>query len=130
MRKHCDPFEGCWSDINKPLRLAEVELCLVSGTENAHSPFPVPWAAPKLPERQCRQRHAQKIAWFAKHGFTKPLEVDVGVPQLGCHVRWFVQDGNHRLASAIFRQEVLGEDPWLPLFVSGSVDYAKQLGLW
>lgn len=130
LRQYCDPFTGCWHDISKPLRIEEVEQCLLAGDEQQHAPFPPAWAPRQLPEAQCRERHIQKIAWFARNGFTKPLEVDVGIPHMNCYVKWFVQDGNHRLAAGIVRLHLLGEDPWLPLSVGGSVDYAKQLGLW
>jgi hypothetical protein len=129
VRRHADPFVGCWDDIGHPVSLDEVDDCLARGAEFLHAPFyPPTYGAVARGER--RFEHIQKIAWFARHGFQEPLEVDVGVPFLGCHVRHKVIDGNHRLASGIYRLERLGEDPLLPLSVGGDVEYARSLGLW
>ncbi len=49
--------------------------------------------------------HAGRIAWLMIHPSQEPIEIDVGVPHLGCHVDWLVQDGNHRLAAAFMRRE-------------------------
>ena len=129
VRELCDPFEGCWQDLSTPMTMAEVEDVLRTGTEVMHLPFEQDFSSSPLFRPPSRRHHAEKIAWFARYGFQEPLDIDVGVPSEGCHVRWFVQDGNHRLAAGIVRQVLLGEDPWLPLEVSGSLDYAKDLGL-
>jgi hypothetical protein len=130
LRAICDPFEGvCWRDLSAPLQLQEVDAVLEAGTEKLHAVFSPATAGGKGREAEDRLLHAQKVAWFARHGFQEPLDIDVGVPIFGCHVRWKVQDGNHRLAAAIYRQERLGEDPWLALVVSGSINYARELGL-
>lgn len=66
--------------------------------------------------------HAGRIAYFVKHGWKDAIGIDVGVPSLGCHVRWPVQDGNHRLAAAIYRgDKVIFAD------IDGSVAYAAEL---
>ncbi len=129
VRTYCDPFEGCWVDIDRPITLQEVADCLQRGEEKGHAPFA--WSSGGgASDLAKRQRHIEKTAWFVRQGFQQPLELDVGIPSMGCYVSWYVQDGNHRLAAAIFRQETMGEDPWLPLSVSGSINHAKQLGLW
>jgi hypothetical protein len=130
VRQYCDPYQGCWPDLAKPISVKEVEQCLRAGAEKEHAPFRDWFANHRDDAAVNRQMHVEKIAWFARYGFQQPLEVDVGIPSMGCYVDWFVQDGNHRLAAAIFRQEHLGENPWLPLSVGGSVNYAKDLGLW
>lgn len=66
--------------------------------------------------------HAGRIAYFVTHGWEDPISVDVGVPSLGCNVRWPVQDGNHRLAAAIYRN-----DDAILADVDGSVAYAAEL---
>lgn len=66
--------------------------------------------------------HAGRIAYFVKHGWKDAIHIDVGVPSLGCHVWWPVQDGNHRLAAAIYRG-----DKTILANVDGSVDYAVEL---
>lgn len=125
----CSPFEGCWPQLSRPLRVAEVLTELESGRARLHAPFEFHLAQGADDERAWRRLHAQKVAWFALNGFQHPLEIDVGVPALGCHVGYPVIDGNHRYAAAIVRREVLGEDPWLPASVSGQVSYMKELGL-
>jgi hypothetical protein len=66
--------------------------------------------------------HAARIAWLVVNGWDDPIEIDVGVPSLGCHVRWPVLDGNHRLAAAAFKK-----DKHILANVSGEVEYAAQL---
>ena len=69
-----------------------------------------------------RRYHIQRIAWLAVNGWTDPIQIDVGVPELCSHVDWIVIDGNHRLAAAIVRG-----DKTISAAVSGSVGYALQL---
>lgn len=97
LRGVCDPFAGVcwWQDLDRPLTLAEV-----------HRAAPVPpskawdaWPPPPCP----RETHAGRVRWFVEHGWRTPIAVDVGVPNLGCHVSWPVIDGNHRFAAAIVR---------------------------
>lgn len=130
--KYGDPFGGCWRDIDSRIRLEEIDECLAKGEERLHEP--TSWAVllRLTPEQalQRRREHIQKIAWFVRNGFQEPLEVDVGVPFLGCHVEHKVQDGNHRLAAALYRSRRFSEDPWLPLSVAGDIAYAVRLGLW
>lgn len=49
------------------------------------------------------QQHVERVAYLVVHPSDAPIEVDVGIPSLGCHVDWPVTDGNHRLAAAIYR---------------------------
>lgn len=67
------------------------------------------------------REHARRIAWFVRHGWSEPLDIDVGVPGLWVP-RWCVMDGNHRLAAALVsrRSHVAAQ-------VSGSVEYAWEL---
>jgi hypothetical protein len=68
------------------------------------------------------ENHAARIAFFVKHGSDHPIEIDVGVPSLGCHVDWIVTDGNHRLAAAIYARR-----PLIKASVGGDLDYAKKI---
>lgn len=129
LAQYCNPFKGCWMELSKPLAYFEVEEVLADGLEQLHPPFASAYSLSRLPELQVRQMHAEKVAWFVRHGFQHPLQVDVGVPSLGCHVSYIVDDGNHRLAAAIYRQHALNEDPWLPVALCGDTNHAKQLGL-
>jgi hypothetical protein len=51
-----------------------------------------------------------------------PIEIDVGVPSLGCNIDWPIYDGNHRLGAAIYRN-----DEYIPVEISGDIDYAMNL---
>lgn len=125
---HCDPYEGCWPELDRPLTLRDVQRHLDRGVGELEPPFELRWT--ELPsQRELRQKHARKVAWFVQNGFQKPLHIDVGVPSLGFYPAWLVTDGNHRLAAAVFRHREYGEDPLLPVSVCGSVDRAKVLGL-
>ncbi len=69
-----------------------------------------------------RKDHIQRIAYLVVNPSDKPIEIDVGVPGLGCNVMWPIDDGNHRLGSAIYR----GLE-FVPTSISGDVDYAVEL---
>ncbi len=57
----------------------------------------------------------ERIAFLVKYGWSKPIEVDVGVPGYDRGASWIIQDGNHRLAAADYRR-----DPHIAVEVSGS----------
>lgn len=67
-------------------------------------------------------RHIERIAYLVLNPAEDPIEVDVGVPELGYHSHWFIQDGNHRFAAALFRG-----DSFISACVSGSLNYAREL---
>jgi hypothetical protein len=109
----CNPFECYpWGGTGR-ISFRDVESALISLREEAS--LPVSWDAPVWMQ-------AQRIAWLVKHGWSDPIDIDVAVPSLGCHVPWPVLDGNHRLAAAIFlgHKEILAD-------VSGSLDFAEEL---
>lgn len=59
----CDPYKGCWLDINTPITLDEITDCLNRGepalTDTEHQIWkPIPSDA--------RERHIRKIAWFVQ----------------------------------------------------------------
>lgn len=66
--------------------------------------------------------HAGRIAYLIENEAEDAIEIDVGVPAMGCHVGWLIQDGNHRLAAAIIaRRETIKAN------VTGQLDYANHL---
>ncbi len=70
-----------------------------------------------------RDHHHARVAYFVRYPeLIDPIEVDVGVPALGCHVDWPITDGNHRFAAAIY----LGL-PTIPANVSGDLNYAEEI---
>lgn len=129
LARYCDPFEGCWVELDEPLRLPDVDAALELGPPLKLAP-PFRFRSWDPPSQEVlRARHAQKIAWFVLNGFSKPLEIDVGVPSLGVYSSYLVQDGNHRLAASLYRLRRWNEDAWLPVCVGGSLSYAVELGL-
>lgn len=68
------------------------------------------------------EEHIERIAYFVINDWKDPIDLDVGVPSLSCFVDWFIIDGNHRFASAIYRKRKT-----VPCLISGSIDYAEQL---
>ncbi len=66
--------------------------------------------------------HEARIAWFVKHGWSDTIQLDVGVPSLGYCADWIVEDGNHRLAAAIYRG-----DKTINCGISGDLCYADEL---
>ena len=66
--------------------------------------------------------HAKRIAFLASQGWNDPIEIDVGVPGMGCYPVWPVQDGNHRLYAATVRN-----DEHIVVSVSGDLNHAARL---
>lgn len=65
--------------------------------------------------------HACRIAWLVQHGWDDPIEVDVGVPHMGCYPEWPILDGNHRVYAAAVRG-----DKEILVTVAGDLGYAAQ----
>lgn len=66
--------------------------------------------------------HINRIAFLIRNGWNDPIEIDVGVPSLGCYVDWAIIDGNHRLYAAIYRG-----DTHIKANVGGDLNYVKAL---
>ena len=127
----CNPFSA-WGDIERPILKKEIRACLKAG-EEALCETPL-WTSRlghatsdghPMASDEIRQNHIRKIAYFARHTATTPIELDVGIPSMNCHVEHLVQDGNHRLAGALIRG-----DATIAARVGGSVEHAQSLGLW
>lgn len=103
----CNPFEACpWGEAvtREDVRQALAEGRLV--------------AAP-LPNNI--GDHAGRIAYLVQNMASDPISVDVGAPDLGCHVEWPVVDGNHRLAAALYRGDATLAVSW-----SGSENFFRE----
>lgn len=108
----CNPFRSTpWQ---KRVTRAMVATCLGRNALCAHPVGGSPGVT--------ADTHAGRIAYFVWHSWHDAIEIDVGVPRLLCHVRWMVQDGNHRLAAAIYRG-----DPAILADISGDTQYAAEL---
>lgn len=106
----CNPLlDSPWASRVSP---AQVRKCLEKGRLQS-APVPISASA---------YLQAGRIAYLVTNGWGDPIELDVGVPALGCHVSWLVDDGNHRLAAAIFRG-----DATILSNISGSVSHAAEL---
>ena len=129
LMKHADPYCGCWMDIgDEPITLEEVHEYLMTqgGLEPA---WDVYTTCHDEDEEHMRKLHVQQIAWLVSQQDFSPLDLDVGVPGL-TYPQHIVQDGNHRLAAAIYLLKYRYQDNLLPLMISGSVKHAMNLGLW
>jgi hypothetical protein len=76
----------------------------------------------KHPYSGSREDHLRRIAHYVVSGWIDPIEIDVGVSTLGCHVDWVIQDGNHRFAAALYRgdKEILAG-------LTGDLNYISEL---
>ena len=127
LMKYCNPF-GCWPELTKPITKKEVHECLRRGEEELVTTplaLELSFFDEPLDAELLRQNHIKKIAYFAKNTPTKSIQIDVGIPSLGCFVGYFIEDGNHRFAGSI----VVGRDT-IQCCISGSTDHIKELGLW
>ena len=120
LQRLCNPFkDNCWMGLSRPITRSEVRRAIqerkLLKPDSRDREFGAEYK---------RHEHVQKIAYFAVNGWKKAIVIDVGVPSLGCHVDWLVDDGNHRLAAAIFRQ-----DEFIRASISGATQFAKELGL-
>lgn len=110
-------LEVCNPLVTSPWRVGRVSEAMVRRCirDKRFQPHPVGMSA-------SRYVHAGRIAYFAVHGWDDSIDIDVGVPSMGCHVKWPVQDGNHRLAAAAVRG-----DEMIKAEIGGSIDYASEL---
>lgn len=110
-----NPFDHpVWWGMKSPITREEVAHALAKGL--LQSKVSHIW------RRSTRLGHIRRVAYFVQHGWEVPISIDVGIPSLGYHVEWIVDDGNHRLAAAFYRK-----DPTVRISVSGQIDYAEEL---
>lgn len=98
LRRLCDPFAyPPWEDIAR-LTIDGVRQAMQEGFVLAQA-----YSGAHRVSAWSTDQHLARIAYLAQHGWSEPIDVDVGVPHMGCVVEWPVLDGNHRLAAAIVR---------------------------
>lgn len=127
LQEYVNPL-GCWAELESPITKKEVLVCLLNNDEKlTYTPlhYENAFAKENLSKEECRKRHIQKIAFFIKNDFSDPISLDVGIPELNAYVSYYVDDGNHRLAASILK----GKES-VNAHIQGSVEYAKELGLW
>jgi hypothetical protein len=114
--KICNPLEYvCWCDLDTPITPEEVFEYSNNNpglTQHIQS------------EKFTRLDHIKKITYFLQNDALDPIEMDVGVPALGCYIEWMIMDGNHRFFAAILKNQTN-----VRVGISGCISYAKELGL-
>lgn len=88
--KFCNPFEvPVWWELKTPITIEEIKEAIENESyKNANKPF-----SKMFPNRE---NHINRIAYLVKHPATDPIEI-------GSEGNWLINDGNHRLAAAIYR---------------------------
>lgn len=129
LKAYCNPFK-CWFELESPITKKDILICLEQGKEGlVETPLVLSDLYGKNKENfkadLARENHIRKIAYFVKNKAIEPLSLDVGVPNAGCFVDYFLQDGNHRFAAAIIKN-----DKEVHCHISGSSNYIKELKLW
>lgn len=128
LQNQCNPFSA-WMEIDSEIQKEEVLKCLELGLEEVvNTPLALDAyfdTGKPLNPLEARHNHIKKIAYFVKHGFDNPIDLDVGVPSMGCYPNHLIEDGNHRFAAAIIRGEKT-----IKATIMGEGEYAKELGLW
>lgn len=110
------PFEyHVWSEFKRPITRAEVSHRIQLGDFEAN-----PYDLSKISWR--RKDHIRRVAYLVVNPSGDPIDIDVGVPALGCYVPWPVRNGYHRLGAAIYRM-----DEFIPINFSGDLGYAVEL---
>lgn len=125
-QKRCNPFDdidfmgtgfvaNCWG-VNGKITRNDIKIAIK--TSNLISP------GANNNSLDSSLEHIARIAWFVVNGWNEPIDVDVGIPSLGCYPAWPLEDGNHRFAAAIFRG-----DCFILAYVSGATSEIQKF-LW
>lgn len=117
LKQFCNPFETpCW-ETKTPVLYNEVKRAVTSNctllSQYSSSVEPPKWS---------KKKHIERIAHLVINPDYTPIEIDVGVPSLGYCSEWFIVDGNHRFAAAIFRGDLT-----ILATCSGQVDLIENL---
>ena len=113
--KHCDIYKDNPWNYSIDIKLTHVQECIENNVFEYRS-FDT-----MSDDNKESYHHAARIAYLVINPDFKPIEIDVGIPGI-CDIDWFIMDGSHRLAAAIYRK-----DKFINADVSGSVDLAKRL---
>lgn len=106
-----------WFEVTKPITKKEVAGAIRAGF---FFDRPLNGGQAFLPEG-IRTLHIWRVAYLVVNPDPRPIFVDVGIPHMGVYIDWIVDDGNHRLAAAIFRQ-----DKTIPASISGCVRTIRE----
>lgn len=116
LQELCDPAKGDpWGFQITP---GEVAQAVEEGRFRA-----TPWKSfPNQFTKEERQYHIERVAYFVVNGWTDPIDLDVGVPSLGCYISWMILDGNHRFYAAVIRNDLA-----IHSTLSGDLNYAQEI---
>lgn len=126
--EYANPLKGCWPELKSPITIKEVRDCIKNNQQElveTPSWIVIALNEKKYPEQLVRENHIKKIAFFVVNEVKEPIHIDVGIPSLGGHVDYIIDDGNHRLAA-----EMIKVSKTIKAKVSGEVSHAQSLGLW
>ena len=88
----CNPFESVvWRGLQTPILLSEIDDAIESNAyQDANKPYSKMFIS--------RKEHIKRIAYLVINKQTDPIEIET-------EANWLVNDGNHRLAAAIYRND-------------------------
>lgn len=115
LAENFNPFE--YSPWGCSVTTDMVEACLDAGDmdpDNYHS-----WSSRKAENPLA---HARRIAYLVHYPSSDPIQIDVGSCGLNSCSHWPIEDGNHRLAAAIF----VGAG-YIEAEISGEIKYVCEI---
>lgn len=93
LEQYCNPFkEAVWHGLDKPLTHGEIRSAVKRRRLEPKPIVPYSYSNP-VP----RTKHIARVAFLAVNGWSDAILI---APDC---IAWPVQDGNHRLAAALFR---------------------------
>lgn len=115
-----NPFKNpVWFDMNSPITYTEVKKAIDNNTLLS---IPLPLSSPATLPVFPREIHIRRVAYLVVNLDPTPIDIDVGVLDLGCVVEWIITDGNHRLAAAFYR-----EDDSIQAYLQGDINLFTEL---
>ena len=113
-----NPFqESLWPRLDRPITREEIDAC----PDEEELPK-IDKVREGLWDLSSRENHIRRVAWLARHWSNAyPIGIDVGVDMPG-HQEFYVLDGNHRLAAAIYLKR-----KWIPANVDGDVKWIEAI---
>jgi len=121
LQEYADPFVSVvWHNLESPITREEVALAITEGRLLAeqHPDFSYGLCG----KEWGRQEHIERVAYLVVNPSPEPIWLDVGCEDLGCYVSWIIQDGNHRMAAALYRG-----DTTIRVSAGGDMDVIESL---
>jgi hypothetical protein len=111
IQRYCDPFTNTVWGLRRPVTRDDIAKAINKGNFVTNHKYANSFS-----------NHVKRIAYFVVHGWNDAINLDVGVPALGCVMSWMIVDGNHRFAAAIFRG-----DKNIMATVDGDLNWGKAI---